>query len=169
MTSTDPAADRDRDVAGRARNSRPRDELGRPLPYGAVDVPRQPEGIVRTPRQTLDEAQELLDAGRPFHAHEVFEDAWKATVGPDRMLWKALAQLAVGVTHHLRGNPRGSAVLVGRAAAALRSLATADTHGVDVAGLLSWCDATAAGTPPAGVRLRADQPLVAPAVIPATK
>ncbi|WP_111768483.1 DUF309 domain-containing protein [Nakamurella deserti] len=154
MTSSDPAADRDRDDAGRARNSRPRDELGRPLPYGAVDVPRQPEGIVRTPRQTLDEAQELLDAGRPFHAHEVFEDAWKATDGPDRALWKALAQLAVGVTHHLRGNPRGSAVLIGRAATALRALPTADTHGVDVAGLLAWCDATAAGRPPAGVQLR---------------
>jgi hypothetical protein len=70
---------RDRGPDGRARNARPRDVLGRPLPYGSVDVPRQPEGIRRSPQGTLDEAQRLLDAGFPFpfHAHEVFEDAWK--------------------------------------------------------------------------------------------
>ena len=70
--------DRDRDPAGRPRNARPRDELGRPLPYGTQGVLRQSEGEVRTPEQTLNEAQRLFDSGRPFHAHEVFEDAWKA-------------------------------------------------------------------------------------------
>ena len=49
---------------GRARNARPRDGLGRPLPYGAEGVPRQPEGIVRAPQESVAEAQELLDAGR---------------------------------------------------------------------------------------------------------
>ncbi|MER6901906.1 DUF309 domain-containing protein, partial [Amycolatopsis sp. NPDC000740] len=87
---------RDRDDQGRARNARPRDGLGRPLPYGSDGVPRQPEGVQRTPAETLAEAQHLLDAGRPFHAHEVFEDAWKATDGPERELWRGLAQLAVG-------------------------------------------------------------------------
>src|SRR5919197_193409 len=97
--------DRDRDGLGRPRNRQPRDGLGRPLPYGAPGVPRQPEGVPRTPEQTLDEAQLLLDAGRPFHAHEVFEDAWKAARdAPDAGLWKALAQVAVGRTHPPRGN-----------------------------------------------------------------
>src|SRR6478735_10984585 len=89
---------RDRDANGRARNSRPRDALGRPLPYGSDNVERQPEGIVRTPAETITQAQELLDSGKPFHAHEVFEDAWKSSSGPDRELWKGLAQLAVGLT-----------------------------------------------------------------------
>ncbi|MET9540019.1 DUF309 domain-containing protein, partial [Streptomyces sp. NPDC006553] len=75
---------RDRDEEGRARSARPRDGLGRPLPYGAEGVPRQPEGVVRTPEETLREAQRLLDAGMPFHAHEVFEDAWKS--GPESEL-----------------------------------------------------------------------------------
>lgn len=70
--------DRDRDASGRPRSARPRDGLGRPLPHGAAGVPRQPEGVARTPQQTLHDAQQLPDAGRPFHAHEVFEDAWKA-------------------------------------------------------------------------------------------
>ncbi|WP_261993079.1 DUF309 domain-containing protein, partial [Streptomyces sp. adm13(2018)] len=41
----------------------------------------------------------LLDAGMPFHAHEVFEDAWKSGPASERDLWQGLAQLAVGLTH----------------------------------------------------------------------
>jgi hypothetical protein len=131
--------DRDRDAAGRARNARPRDELGRPLPHGAPGIPRQPEGVTRTPEQTLDEAQRLLDAGRPFHAHEVFEDAWKAARnGDDAGLWKGLAQLAVGCTHRLRGNPVGADRLLGRAEAGLAKYAGEAPYGVNVAELVVW-------------------------------
>ncbi|MGI8679503.1 MAG: DUF309 domain-containing protein [Jatrophihabitans sp.] len=133
--------DRDRDTSGRARNARPRDGLGRPLPYGARGVPRQPEGLVRTPEQALDEAQQLFDAGQPFHAHEVFEDAWKAARGrgaDDTGLWKALAQLAVGCTHRLRDHPVGADRLLRRAAAALAPYAGTTPHDVDVDGLRVW-------------------------------
>ena len=106
------SSERDRDAEGRARNARPRDALGRPLPYGAVGEERAPEGVVRTPAQSLAEAQELLDAGRPFHAHEVLEDAWKSAPEADRQLWRGLAQLAVGLTHAARGNARGAATLL---------------------------------------------------------
>jgi hypothetical protein len=133
--------DRDRDARGRARNARPRDALGRPLAYGASGVPRQAEGVVRTPGQTLDEAQRLFDAGRPFHAHEVFEDAWKSdrTAG-DAQLWKGLAQLAVGCTHRLRGNAVGAARLLERAAAALAPFAEAPPHDVDIERLVAWAE-----------------------------
>ncbi|MEU4666950.1 DUF309 domain-containing protein [Amycolatopsis sp. NPDC023774] len=129
---------RDRDESGRARNARPRDGLGRPLPYGADGVARQPEGVVRAPGETLTEAQRLLDEGRPFHAHEVFEDAWKATDGPERELWRGLAQLAVGMTHALRGNGRGAVALLLRGAANLEPFAAAPPHGIDVPGLQEW-------------------------------
>src|SRR4051812_12596174 len=82
------ASDRDRDAQGRARNARPRDGLGRPLPYGAVGEERAPEGVLRPPDQALAEAQHLLDAGRPFHAHEVLEDAWKSAPEEERLLWR---------------------------------------------------------------------------------
>ncbi|HVD29418.1 MAG TPA: DUF309 domain-containing protein, partial [Mycobacteriales bacterium] len=98
---------RDRDVEGRARNARPRDALGRPLPYGSAGEERAPEGVVRPPAQALAEAQQLLDSGRPFHAHEVLEDAWKQAPEQERQLWRGLAQLAVGQTHLLRGNAGG--------------------------------------------------------------
>ncbi|MDF3148873.1 DUF309 domain-containing protein, partial [Streptomyces sp. T21Q-yed] len=110
---------RDRDSEGRARNARPRDGLGRPLPYGADGVARQPEGVVRTPEQSLAEAQQLLDAGKPFHAHEVFEDAWKTGPPQEQALWRGLAQLAVGLTHSARGNVTGGARLLRRGADAV--------------------------------------------------
>ncbi|MFB8078990.1 MULTISPECIES: DUF309 domain-containing protein [unclassified Streptomyces] len=132
---------RDRDEEGRARSARPRDGLGRPLPYGAEGVPRQPEGVVRTPDETLREAQRLLDAGMPFHAHEVFEDAWKSGPGSERDLWQGLAQLAVGLTHAARGNTAGGARLLRRGADRLAGgpgSTAAAAYGIDAVGLVAW-------------------------------
>jgi len=135
---------RDRDNEGRARNARPRDGLGRPLPYGSDGVERQPEGIERTPAQTLAEAQRLLDDGKPFHAHEVFEDAWKTSLSqPDRELWRGLAQLAVGLTHAARGNNVGAVSLLERGAANIEPFRGEPPHGIDVAGLQEWALALA--------------------------
>jgi uncharacterized protein len=132
------AGGRDRDAGGRARSARPRDALGRPLPYGAPGEERAPEGVIRTPDAALAQAQALLDAGRPFHAHEVLEDAWKAAPEPERQLWRGLAQLAVGLTHAARGNARGAATLLERGAGNLQPYAAAPPHGVDVPGLVAW-------------------------------
>ncbi|MER5450394.1 DUF309 domain-containing protein [Streptomyces sp. NPDC002766] len=137
-----PVDARDRDGEGRARNARPRDGLGRPLPYGAAGVARQPEGVVRTPEETVVEAQTLLAEGKPFHAHEVFEDAWKSGPEEERQLWRGLAQLAVGLTHSARGNVTGGARLLRRGAGAVSAWA-ADSrrrqpYGMDLAGLSAW-------------------------------
>ncbi|MFF7277768.1 DUF309 domain-containing protein [Streptomyces griseorubiginosus] len=134
---------RDRDGEGRARNARPRDGLGRPLPYGAEGVARQPEGVVRSPEDTVTEAQLLLDAGRPFHAHEVFEDAWKSGPEEERELWRGLAQLAVGLTHAARGNVTGGARLLRRGAGAVSEWAASGAgrgrpYGIDLGGLVGW-------------------------------
>lgn len=143
---------RDRDAEGRARNSRPRDGLGRPLPYGAQGVERQPEGVRRTPRQTLDEAQRLLDDGMPFHAHEVLEDMWKAAPPGERGLWRALAQLAVGITHAARGNSRGAAALLARAAQGLAPYTDRPPYGIDAAGLVRWVATRNPTEPPPALR-----------------
>ncbi|MFC5908928.1 DUF309 domain-containing protein [Streptacidiphilus monticola] len=140
--------DRDRDAAGRARNARPRDGLGRPLPYGVPGVPRQPEGVVRTPAEALAEAQRLLDAGLPFHAHEVLEDQWKAAPEQERRLWRALAQFAVGLTHAARGNAAGAASLLDRAAGGLEPYAAAPPYGIAVAALLAWARGPRSAEPP---------------------
>lgn len=145
MNGTPREHGRDRDAEGRARNARPRDGLGRPLPYGVEGVPRQPEGVVRGPAETVREAQRLLDAGMPFHAHEVFEDAWKSGPEEERELWQGLAQLAVGLTHGARGNAAGGARLLRRGADRIEAgWPDAAPYGIDVAGLAGWARELAA-------------------------
>jgi hypothetical protein len=119
MTVPDRATMRDRDPRGRARNARPRDELGRPLPWSATaadDVPVIPDDLHVTPAEAADLGGRLLAQGRPFHAHEVFEAAWKSTPAPEREFWRGLAQIAVGLTHARRGNARGAVALLRRGA-----------------------------------------------------
>ncbi|WP_418960206.1 DUF309 domain-containing protein [Streptomyces tritici] len=92
----------------------------------------------RTPAQTVREAQRLLDAGMPFHAHEVFEDAWKSGPAGERDLWQGLAQLAVGLTHAARGNATGGARLLRRGAERIAGWPEARPYGIDLRGLASW-------------------------------
>src|SRR5450631_4812477 len=126
------STDRERDRAGRPRNARPRDELGRPLARGDSGVFRVPDDLVLSPAETLVEAQRLLDEGLPFHAHEVLEAAWKAAPDAERDLWQGLAQLAVGLTHALRGNNLGAVTLLRRGAARISGYAVGPPHGIDV-------------------------------------
>lgn len=83
----------------------------------------------------LDEAVELaqryLSTGRPFHAHEVLEALWKAQPREERDLWQGLAQIAVGLTHALRGNRTGALALVERGIGRVENYA-GDPHRVDV-------------------------------------
>jgi hypothetical protein len=132
------SSDRERDEAGRPRNARPRDGLGRPLPRGDSGVVRVPDDLVLSPPETLVEAQRLLDEGLPFHAHEVLEAAWKAAPEAERDLWQGLAQLAVGLTHALRGNRAGAATLLRRGADRICGYADQPPYGIDVTGLLGW-------------------------------
>lgn len=140
---TDQPRQRDRDDSGRARNARPRDGLGRPLPYGVSGVARLEEGVARPATETIALAQQLLAGGAPFHAHEVFEDAWKASRDPYRGLWKGLAQLAVGITHAARGNLVGAEALLRRAATTIEPFEHEQPYGLAIATLRSWCLDTA--------------------------
>jgi predicted metal-dependent hydrolase len=131
--------ERDRDDAGHARQARPRDALGRPLPYGAPGVEPVSEEPL-PPEETIRFARELLAEGRPFSAHEVFEARWKSCPDEERELWQGLAQLCVGVTHHLRGNEVGARRLVERAAARLVDYDAGDgpTYDLELPEVIAW-------------------------------
>lgn len=119
--------ERDRDALGRARQARPRDELGRPLPYGAQGVPPVSEEPL-PPEETLTTARELVAAGRPFAAHEVLEARWKAGPAEERDLWQGLAQVCVAITHAARGNQAGAERLADRAGTKLAAYAATGRH-----------------------------------------
>jgi hypothetical protein len=125
-------AARDRDAAGRPRNARPRDALGRPLRRDAAGEP-PPDEQALAPDDALDLAQQLIDSGRPFRAHEVLEASWKAAPSAERELWQGLAQVAVGLTHAQRGNARGAAALLRRGGQRVAGYAASPRHGIEAA------------------------------------
>ncbi|WP_435741968.1 DUF309 domain-containing protein [Nocardioides sp. SYSU DS0663] len=130
--------DRDRNDRGRAEQARPRDALGRPLPYGAPGVePISEEPL--PPDETLAYARALLDEGRPFAAHEALEVRWKSCPDEERELWQGLAQLCVGLTHHERGNAVGARRLVDRGASHLEAYehAGGPAYDLDLAALVA--------------------------------
>jgi uncharacterized protein len=138
-----PDLDRDRDAGGRPRNARPRDGLGRPLDRMAAGQPVTPENLHLTAARSVAMAQQLIDEGRPFHAHEVLEAAWKAAPPAERELWRGLAQIAVGLTHARRGNGKGAVTLLRRGAESVRlGVAQIPPGPVPAAGLM---DALAVG------------------------
>ena len=113
---------RDRDLAGRPRNARPRDALGRPLDRARAGEgdERIPDDLALAGADAAALADQLLRAGRPFHAHEVLEASWKSAPPRERDLWQGLAQVAVGLTHAHRGNARGAVALLRRGAERVR-------------------------------------------------
>ncbi len=112
---------------------RPRDRLGRPLPWGS------PSEIALEDYATLSLAENNrlgvahFNAGRFFEAHEAWEEAWrKAEATDDEEFFKGLAQLGAAYTHYARGNAHGARVLLERA---LERIGTRGSphHGIDVA------------------------------------
>ncbi|HEY2551643.1 MAG TPA: DUF309 domain-containing protein [Streptosporangiaceae bacterium] len=142
---------RDRDTAGRARNARPRDALGRPLQRSQPGEPVTPDDLDLGPAEALALAQQLIDSGRPFHAHEVLEASWHAAPPAERELWRGLAQLAVGLTHARRGNARGAVALLRRGGLAVGGYAGRDPHGVDAAAVAAAAEGLAGQISSAGL------------------
>jgi predicted metal-dependent hydrolase len=116
------------------------------------------------PAEALAAAQDLLDGGRPFHAHEVLEAVWKAAPTPaaERDLWQGLAQISVGLTHALRGNAHGAATLLRRGSDRLDGYPNPGPYDVDVDGIRRTSRALAdriewtgiAGLHPTDLRMR---------------
>ena len=80
-----------------------------------------PDDLVITGPDAAVLADQLFREGRPFHAHEVLEAAWKSGPPGERDLWQGLAQIAVGLTHAHRGNARGAVTLLRRGAERVRA------------------------------------------------
>jgi hypothetical protein len=101
----------------RNKPERPRDRLGRPLPWGS-----ESEIVLEDfDSLSLDDNHELgrghARAGRWFAAHEAWETAWKQARDTDEAeLFKGLSQMGAGYVHLLRGNAHGAATLLRRAA-----------------------------------------------------
>jgi hypothetical protein len=159
MADDDPSqADRDRDRAGRAKNARPRDVLGRPLARGAENAITQEE-LPADPERLLDIGIEHFNAHLFFQAHETWETAWHASPEDERDFWQGLTQVAVGFTHYQRGNPKGSVTLLQRGARKIVKYGDA-YKGVPVAGLAAAARSAAASIQRAGTTTNIEFPTI---------
>lgn len=59
----------------------------------------------------LAAAIELFNEGRYLAAHEVLDDLWEATEGPDSDFYKGLIQAAIAMHHFESGNLEGAVKL----------------------------------------------------------
>jgi hypothetical protein len=100
----------------RNKPERPRDRLGRPLPWeetGELEL-EDFDSLSLDTNHELGRAH--ARAGRWFPAHEAWETAWKQARDTDEAeLFKGLSQMGAGYVHLLRGNAHGAATLLRRA------------------------------------------------------
>src|SRR3954463_684191 len=102
----------------RQKPERPRDELGRPLPWDAETRLRLPNFDAMSIEENDRAARQFLVDRNFFGAHEAWETAWKQSKGAgDEELFKGLSQLGAGYVHLLRGNAHGATTLLRRGAA----------------------------------------------------
>ena len=101
----------------RNKPERPRDPLGRPLPWGAQGSLVLEDFDSLSLEENHDLGRAHARAGEWFAAHEAWETAWKQARDTDEAeLFKGLSQMGAGYVHLFRGNAHGAATLLRRAA-----------------------------------------------------
>jgi hypothetical protein len=127
------------------KNQRPRDELGRPLPWGAQNRLQIEDYDALPPEEDHRLGVENFNRHNFFAAHEAWESAWRQVRGSgDEEFFHGLAQLGAGFTHYARGNPHGAVTLMRRAVARIRPYGRRHM-GIDVAALADATESVAAG------------------------
>ena len=117
------------------KRDRPRDELGRPLPWDEENLLEMAD----FDPLTLDDCHRLgieyFNEERFFPAHEAWENAWKRAKGTDEEeLFKGLSQLGAGYVHYRRGNLHGAKTLLRRGMGRVRAYGP-ERRGIDIAAL----------------------------------
>ena len=62
----------------------------------------------------------LFNSCQWYKSHDVFEEIWHETIGPDRQVLQAILQVAVAQVHLENGNINGATILYGEALGRLK-------------------------------------------------
>ena len=148
----------------RQKPERPRDELGRPLPWGEATRLALPDFDAMSLSENDRAGRRFLADHNFFGAHEAWETAWKQAKGTgDEELFKGLSQMGAGYVHLLRGNAHGAITLLRRGASRIATY-PAGTRGIDTAGVAGRLEADARavedGSLTPGLDAAADPPAV---------
>ncbi len=77
----------------------------------------------------------FFNSGSYYQAHEEWEDLWRVTQGPLRILYQGLIQAAVGLHHLQRGNESGARSQIGKSIGHLANFQD-NPHFIDTASLI---------------------------------
>jgi uncharacterized protein len=134
-------------VAGqepRQKTERPRDELGRPLPWDQENRLELEDFDSLSQEENHRLGTGHFNEGRFFQAHEAWETAWKQGRGtPDEEFFKGLSQLGAGYVHYRRGNSHGARTLIRRGTGRIGPYGP-EHHGVEVERLVREAEGHAA-------------------------
>lgn len=126
------------------KTRRPRDELGRLLPWDSENRLHLEDFDSLSLEENHRLGMEHFDAGRFFHAHEAWETTWKQSRGhQDEEFFKGLSQLGAGYTHYRRGNLHGTHTLIRRGLSRIRRYGP-EHQGIEVAELAAAAEEQAA-------------------------
>ena len=75
----------------------------------------------------------LFNSGQWYKSHDVFEEIWHETGGPERQLLQGILQVAVAQVHLENSNINGATILYGEALGRLKKFQLSDS-GLDIEG-----------------------------------
>ena len=84
-------------------------------------------------------AVSLFNSQKWYEAHDLFEEIWHETIGPERKTIQAILQIAVAQLHIDRGNIKGATILYGEALGRLKD-SLEYSVGFDIDNLISTVD-----------------------------
>ena len=100
----------------------------------------------------FDKGLLFFNSGDYYQAHEIWEDLWRITEGPDRVFYQGLIQAAVGLYHFQRGNEKGARGQISKSIRHLTNF-TINPQFVDTPALIQQLLEIGSGAPHLPVRI----------------
>ena len=97
-----------------------------------IFVDRQDDSFVDDSRFEI--GMNLFNSCQWYKSHDVFEEIWHETGGPERQLIQGILQVAVAQVHLENSNLNGAMILYGEALGRLKRFHSAN-YGLDIEGL----------------------------------
>jgi len=83
-----------------------------------MTIDKEDESFVNDSRFEI--GMKLFNSCNWYKSHDVFEEIWHETIGPDRQVLQAILQVAVAQVHLENGNINGATILYGEALGRLK-------------------------------------------------
>ena len=79
---------------------------------------KEDDSFINDPRFEI--GMKLFNSSNWYKSHDIFEEIWHETIGPERQLLQGILQIAVAQVHLENGNINGATILYGEALGRLK-------------------------------------------------